>query len=218
MKRLLIFASGTRDGGGSGFRNLVESTRTGVLNAQIVAVVSNHLSGGVYRYAERYGIIFIHMESFTAEDYQRIWTNYHPDLVSLSGWLKFVHGILRDMVNIHPGRLPDTKGLHSMAVHVEAIRRYKLDQTYTTAVTIQFVLPEDKDYDTGPIIFEFPVYIRPDDTPETLAARVNQIEHAWQPYITELVLSGEIRLQPAAWGQKAKVIVPNNYSFLPKGS
>lgn len=40
--KLIVFASGTKDGGGSGFENLVNATKTGELDAEIVAVVSNH--------------------------------------------------------------------------------------------------------------------------------------------------------------------------------
>jgi len=47
MKNLLIFASGTKEDGGSGFQALVENTKTGILDARIVAVVSNHEHGGV---------------------------------------------------------------------------------------------------------------------------------------------------------------------------
>ena len=45
--KIVVFASGTKDNGGSGFENLVEASRTGILDAEIVAVVSNHERGGV---------------------------------------------------------------------------------------------------------------------------------------------------------------------------
>ena len=46
------------------------------------------------------------------------------------------------------------------------------------AVTMHFV---DEIFDRGPIFFALPVPIEPDDTPETLAAKVNRAEHVWQP-------------------------------------
>jgi phosphoribosylglycinamide formyltransferase-1 len=47
-------------------------------------------------------------------------------------------------------------------------------------------------YDEGPLFFSQSVPILPDDTVETLAKRVNEAEHKWQPIITQKVLSNQI--------------------------
>ena len=60
MKKIVIFASGTKDGGGSGFENMVNAIRSSILNAEILAVVSNHKNGGVRERADRLGIHFVH--------------------------------------------------------------------------------------------------------------------------------------------------------------
>jgi phosphoribosylglycinamide formyltransferase-1 len=60
-----------------------------------------------------------------------------------------------------------------------------------SAVTMHFVDPV---YDRGPIFFDLPVPIEPGDTPETLAARVNLAEHAWQPRVLNYVVQGQVRL------------------------
>jgi len=52
----------------------------------------------------------------------------------------------------------------------------------------------DERYDHGPIFFRLPVLIRPDDTPETLAGRLNEKERAWQSFILNLVVKGFITL------------------------
>lgn len=49
MKKILVFASGSTGGGGSGFRKLVEGSLSGVLKAEIISVVLNYPSGGVRR-------------------------------------------------------------------------------------------------------------------------------------------------------------------------
>jgi phosphoribosylglycinamide formyltransferase-1 len=49
-------------------------------------------------------------------------------------------------------------------------------------------------YDHGPIIFQMPVLIRPDDNAETLSKRVNEKERAWQSYILNLVVHRQIYL------------------------
>lgn len=55
---------------------------------------------------------------------------------------------------------------------------------------------QDKDaYDKGPIIFQFPVFIRPDETAETLAKRVNEKERAWQAFILNKVVHRRIWLE-----------------------
>ena len=58
--RILVFASGDEKGGGSGFQELVEFSRTNppVLDAQIVGVISNHPQGGVRRRADALHIPF----------------------------------------------------------------------------------------------------------------------------------------------------------------
>ena len=50
----------------------------------------------------------------------------------------------------------------------------------------------DAEYDRGPVFFSRPIKILPDDTPESLGARVNALEHEWQPLITSKVVNGEI--------------------------
>ena len=60
-----------------------------------------------------------------------------------------------------------------------------------SAVTMHFV---DPIYDRGPIFFALPIPIEPNDTPETLAARVNRAEHEWQPRGLNYVMHGQVRL------------------------
>ena len=93
-KRIIVFASGASKGGGSGFQELVENSQTGVLHAHIVAVVSNYERGCVREKAEALGIPFVYFPGpWEVEEYKRIVEEHKPDLVSLSGWLKLVHGL-----------------------------------------------------------------------------------------------------------------------------
>lgn len=195
--RIVIFASGSKEGGGSGFENMVNATRNGILNAEIAAVVSNHEHGGVRQRADRLGITFIHFPlPRTAEKYQEIVGD--ADLVCLSGWLKPVTGLdPKKTINIHPGPLPrfGGAGMYGHYVHEAVMEAYKKDEVTHSAVSMHFVT---ENYDEGPLFFEFPVEILPDDTPETLAQRVLAAEHQWQPVITQKVLSGEISWEKVA--------------------
>ncbi|MCK5021901.1 MAG: hypothetical protein KAR54_01490 [Candidatus Pacebacteria bacterium] len=209
--KLLIFASGSSKGGGSGARELIENSLTGVLDAEIVALVSNHENGGVREIADEYHIKFIHFNGpYTAEEYQKIVSNTGAEWISLSGWLKLVLGFDQTRtINIHPGKLPQFggKGMYGHFVHEATIEAYRRGEVKYSAVTMHFVTPI---YDDGPVFFEYPVWIRKNDTPETLASRVNKIEHGWQSYITNLVIHKKI-----TWDRKkhSPVKIPESYKF-----
>lgn len=194
LPRILVFSSGSKTGGGSGFQELVENSRTGVLNAEIAAVVSNHPEGGVYKRAIDLDIPFIHMRPpYDARNYQKLIRVWEADYVALSGWLKMVEGHNSQRTfNIHPGPLPETKGFHGMGVHKEVIRLFIEGQLKQSAVSMHFV-PDNGRYDTGPVFFQYPVLIQEGESPEDLAERVNKIEHSWQSYITNLVVHEKIR-------------------------
>lgn len=202
-KRLLVFASGEKDGGGSGFKNLVESTYSGVLKAEVVGVISNIEDGGVARKALNLDIPFYYSPGETVQDYQTAVELFKPDFNALSGWLKLVKGLdPTKTINIHPGPLPvfGGKDFYGHFVHEAVVEAFRMGEITHSAVTMHYVTEK---FDDGPIIFEYPVKIEDDDTPETLQKRVNGIEHAWQPYITNLVVTGQI-----AWDGK-KVFIPN---------
>ena len=131
--KLIVFASGTKDSGGSGFENLVQASRTGILDADIAAVVSNHGGsqatplgfsktlhrqenlgehGGVRKRAERLGVPFVYFGgAYDAEHYKKIVADSGAEWVALSGWLKMVKGLEpRKTFNIHPALLSQLGG------------------------------------------------------------------------------------------------------------
>jgi phosphoribosylglycinamide formyltransferase-1 len=190
--RVLVFSSGDEKGGGSGFQELVEFSRTEppVLDAQIVGVISNHKKGGVYKRADALRIPFEYWPGpFDAKGYRLFVEKYRADFVMCSGWLKFVRGLdPAKTVNIHPGPLPRFGGprMYGHYVHEAVIAAFRQGEIIQSAVTMHFV--DETAYDHGPIIFQMPVLIRPDDDAETLAKRVNEKERAWQSYILNLVV------------------------------
>ncbi len=198
--RIIVFASGTEEGGGSGFRKLVEASRAGILDAKIVGVVSNHENGGVWEKAEELDIPFIHFRGpWNAEGYQRIARESKADFFALSGWLKLVSGLdsrtnfnSQTVFNIHPGPLPEFggPGLYGHHVHEAVMTAFRRGEISHSAVSMHFVTEK---YDLGPIFFQTKVCIKDDDTPETLARRVNHCEHMYQAEVTNLVVNGFIR-------------------------
>ncbi len=192
--KIVVFASGSKDGGGSGFEKLVENMRSGVLNADIVGVVSNHEHGGVRERADRLGIPFVYSpKGRTAEDYKKIMRDTGAEWAALSGWLGLVEGLdPRTTFNIHPAWLPSPfggTGYYGHHVHEAVIEAYKKGEVSHAGISMHFVTPV---YDEGAVFFRRSVPILPDDTPETLAKRVNDMEHKWQSVITSLVVNGKI--------------------------
>lgn len=212
MKRLLVFASGSKTGGGSGFQKLVEATRDGRLAAEVVAVVSQHADGGVRRRAEKAGIPFVHFNGpWREEAYQVIARLTRADFVSLSGWLKPVRGLdPRSTVNIHPGPLPrfGGRGMYGLNVHRAVLEAFEAGELTHTEVTMHFVTEA---YDDGPVFFRRKVPLVRGDTPEMLARRVLIVEHQWQAWVTNLVVLGLIR-----WDGRdpASLTVPQEYRHL----
>jgi phosphoribosylglycinamide formyltransferase 1 len=197
--RVLVFASGDEKGGGSGFQELVEFSRTQppVLDAHIIGVISNHQNGGVRRKADALQIPFEHWSGpFDANGYRTMVEKYRADFVMCSGWLKFVRGLdPARTVNIHPGPLPrfGGPGMYGHHVHEAVMAAYHRGEMTQSAVTLHFV--DDIAYDNGPVIFQMPILIRPDDDAETLAKRVNEKERAWQSHILNLVVHRHIYLR-----------------------
>src|SRR3989338_5852452 len=216
---IVVFVSGSKDGGGSGLAELVNNIKTGVLNARIISVVSNHANCGVAKIARVEKIDFAHFHGpFEEQLYLGIVkfasSGYVDPFVILSGWLKPVVGLIPEFtVNTHPGPLPNPgqplkfggKGMYGQHVHEACLKAFLAKEIDCSAVSMHFVTPN---YDEGPVFFRYPVRIKNDDTPQTLGARVNKIEHGWQSWATNLVVTGQIRLLDG------KVIVPEWYKLM----
>jgi len=89
------------------------------------------------------------------------------------------------LVNIHPALLPSFPGLHTHKRALEAGVRFH-------GATVHFVR---QDTDSGPIIAQSLVAVRPDDTEETLAARVLESEHRLYPLALRLIAQGQVQVE-----------------------
>lgn len=216
--KLIVFASGLKiDDGGSGFENLVKTSRTGVLDAEIVAVVSNHENGGTRKRADRLGIKFIYFPGpFDAESYRRIVKESGAEWIALSGWLKMVKGLdPRKTFNIHPALLSQLGGrfggpsMYGPRIHEAVKAALDAGEITESGLTMHFVTDE---YDRGPVFFEHHVPLRRGIPAQEIERIVNIAEHEWQPKITNMVIQGEI-----SWDGKdpTSLKVPSGYEFLP---
>lgn len=109
------------------------------------------------------------------------------EVVFLAGYVRLVPTEVvarfrRRMLNIHPALLPGFGGKGMWGHHVhEAVLA---SGARLSGPTVHFV---DEEYDRGSIVGQWPVPIRPDDTPETLATRVLKVEHRLYPLVADHV-------------------------------
>ena len=113
--------------------------------------------------------------AFEAE-VQRKLAERSVDLICLAGFMRiltpgFVRGWSDRILNIHPSLLPKYPGLRTHARAIEA-------GDAEAGCTVHEVTPE---LDAGPILGQARVPVLPEDTPETLAARVLRVEHQLYP-------------------------------------
>jgi phosphoribosylglycinamide formyltransferase 1 len=193
-RRVAILISGR----GSNMAALIQAARPADFPAEIVVVISNRLDAGGLETARQIGIPTVTIESqrfgrdrtaFEAV-LQSSLEEHRIDLICLCGFMRlftaeFVQRWYGRMLNIHPSLLPSFPGLDPQG---QALRA----GVKISGATVHFVIPET---DAGPILMQGAVAVRDDDTPDTLAARILQIEHRIYPDALRLVAGGKIRLE-----------------------
>jgi phosphoribosylglycinamide formyltransferase 1 len=172
---------------------LIEAAKNETYPAGIVLVISNRPDAAGLATARRAGIataVVDHMafgrdrEAFERA-LQVVLEAHDIDIVCLAGFMRlltpwFVGRWAGRLLNIHPALLPAFKGLHT---HERALA----EGVKTHGATVHFVTAE---MDCGPTIIQAEVPVLPDDRPETLAARVLEVEHKIYPQALRLVAEG----------------------------
>jgi phosphoribosylglycinamide formyltransferase 1 len=109
------------------------------------------------------------------------------ELVVLAGYMRllttpFLERFDGRILNVHPSLLPSFPGAH-------AVEDALAHGVKVTGATVHFV---DEGIDTGPIVFQEAVEVRPEDTPETLHRRIQEVEHRLLPHAVRLFLEGKL--------------------------
>ena len=173
-------------GGGTNLQAIIDAIASGkITNTEIALVISNKEGAYALKRAEQAGIkgIVISPKQYAdkeeySQDMIKTIKEAGCELIVLAGFLvvlpeSFVNAFEGKIINIHPSLIPSFcgDGFYGLKVHEKALER----GVKVTGATVHYV---DSGTDTGPIIDQRAVYIKADDTPETLQRRVME-EAEW---------------------------------------
>ncbi len=187
MKRIAIFASGS----GTNAQRIIEYFSTSK-EVVVDSLWSNNENAYALIRAEKLGV-----ETFTFDSDEFYRSNeildklydHRIDMIVLAGFLWLVPRSLTELftvINIHPALLPKYggKGMYGMNVHKAVLA----SKDKESGITIHYV---NQNYDQGKIIFQAPCPLLQGDTPETLAARIHELEYQHYPKVIEELLLNE---------------------------
>jgi formyltetrahydrofolate-dependent phosphoribosylglycinamide formyltransferase len=191
--RLAVFISG----GGTGLQSIIDASKRGVLDAEVVWVVSSTKKAyGLQRAADAGIESFVYrpkkFESPEAasEALLNMLRERQVDYIALAGYLKLfpsniIRAYPRRITNIHPGLLPKYggKGMYGRHVHEAVLASGDRESGPTVHIV-------DEIYDHGQILEQVRVPVLDGDTPEELAARVLKEEHKLYPKVIDNLIKG----------------------------
>jgi phosphoribosylglycinamide formyltransferase-1 len=193
-KRVAVLISGR----GSNMAALIEAAKDKTYPAEIVAVISNRSDAGGLTLARANGVAtevvdhaaFGKDRAAFERALQAALEKHRIDIVCLAGFMRlltagFVKQWQHRILNVHPALLPAFKGLDTHRRALEA-------GVKVHGATVHFVVPE---MDSGPIIAQAAVNVRPGETEEELAARVLKVEHQIYPLALKLLAEGRVRVE-----------------------
>ena len=179
-------------GSGSNLQAIIDAIKTGELNAEIKAVISNRPNTYGLERARQNDIpalsldhtLFESRQQFDLELKQTI-DQYQPDIIVLAGYMRIlsadiINHFFPRMINIHPSLLPKYQGLNT---HQRALDN--LDKEH--GVSIHIVTPE---LDAGPVIIQGLFDIESDDDSDSLQHKAHKLEHQMYPLVLKW-LSGK---------------------------
>ena len=181
--RLGILGSGK----GSNCRAILERIRDGSLDAEARIVISDFADAPILRIARDFGVPHMHvapgkfrtiLEPAAEGELARALQDANVELVVLAGFMRVLKAPMLEafphrIVNIHPSLLPKFPGLAAWKQALEAGEK-------VTGCTVHYV---DAGIDSGMILGQREVPVLPNDTPETLHARIQTAEHELYPEV-----------------------------------
>ena len=194
--RLGIMASGR----GSNARAILEAVRDGRLQAAVPALVCNRADAGVLDVAREFGVpahLIVRRDFPTRSAQQRrmlqVLQDAEVDTVALAGFSAifrpfFLEAFPGRILNIHPSLLPAFGGTMAPRPQADALAAgVKLSGCSVHLVT--------EDLDSGPIVAQAAVCVHPDDTVDTLTARILEQEHRIYPEVLQWFADGRVHVR-----------------------
>lgn len=190
-------------GGGTNLQAVIDRIEDGTIrNTEIAMVISNNKNAKALERAEKHNIpsCCISPKDFESREVfnktlLRTLTDLNPDLIVLAGFMvvippEMIRAFKNRIINIHPSLIPSFcgTGYYGLRVHEAALAR----GVKISGATVHFV---DEGTDTGPIILQKAVEVKPTDTPEVLQRRIME-EAEWQimPKAIDLIAAGKVKV------------------------
>lgn len=183
-------------GSGTNLQALIDAGERGEIPGTLAVVISNRPDAKGLERAASHGIAtqvldhkgYADRESYDAALMAAI-DQHAPDLVVLAGFMRiltpgFVQHYEGRLLNIHPSLLPAYKGLNTHQRALDAGEKVH-------GCSVHFVTPE---LDGGPVIAQARVAVQSDDTPASLAARVQTMEYPLYVRCVSLFMAGRLTL------------------------
>lgn len=184
-------------GAGTNLQAILDRSAAGRLDCTVRLVVSNRPGVAGLDRAAAAGAparVIDHRSFASREAFDRALVEALRDagveLVVLAGFDRLVtrvllHAFPQRVMNIHPALLPAFKGLHAQ-------RQAVVEGAKITGATVHFV---DEDVDHGPIVVQGAVPVLSDDSEETLAQRIHEVEHEIYPLAIQLFAEGRLSVE-----------------------
>ena len=188
-KKIVIFASGS----GTNAENIIKYFQN-TDHIEVSAVLSNKKFAGALKKAHALEVRALHFDReafYDSNDILNILKDMDPDLIVLAGFLwlfptKILENFPNKVINIHPALLPQYggKGMYGAKVHETVIR----DANSESGITIHYV---NEKYDEGNTIFQATTKINRNDTADSLATKIHELEYRHFPEVIQQLLESQ---------------------------
>jgi len=189
-------------GGGTDLQSIIDASEKGMINAEVVAVISDNKEAFALKRAGKHKIkaFFVDPKGKDSQDHDKeidkILEENNVELVVGAGYMRilsscFVKKWYGKLINIHPALLPSFKGTNGQG---DAFN-YGVK---ISGCTTHFM---DEEMDHGPIILQAAVKVMPGDDRDKLAHRILDVEHQILPRTVQLFAEGRLKIE----GQKVKI-------------
>ena len=208
MFKIIVLISGN----GSNLQAIIDACKTGLINGNVVGVISNRDDAFGLERAKKDNIpskVINHNNYNTRIDFDQKLVStikkFQPDLVVLAGFMRILSPIMTSafkdkMINIHPSLLPKYPGLNT---HEQVIANNDAEH----GVTIHSVSEE---LDGGPIIAQSKILVHKKQKLDDLIERIHKVEHMIFPKVISMIASKEIYIKDTI---REKKVIYENYEI-----